>query len=101
MLHRLTVGTLVWVCCISSVPDLWALEKYGRPLPEMEGAHDRSEGHWLRGYLLTSAFVSNPSFAARPDNSGLVGLRHMIHLETDLYQEYLQFYTDQNFFPDR
>jgi hypothetical protein len=65
------------------------------------GAHDRSEEHWLRGYLLAGAFVSNPSFAARPDNSGLVGLRHMIHLETDLYQEYLQFYTDQNFFPDR
>jgi len=78
-----------------------ALEQYERPLPEMEGAHDRSEEHWLRGYLLAGAFVSNPSFMARPDNSGLVGLRHMIHLETDLYQEYLQFYTDQNFFPDR
>ncbi|HAP39228.1 MAG: hypothetical protein R3B11_05885 [Nitrospira sp.] len=53
------------------------------------------------GYLLTGAFVKNPSFAARPDNTGLVGMRHMLHLETDLYKQYLTFYTDQNFFSDR
>lgn len=82
-------------------PNLWALEKYGRPLPEMGGAQTQETEQWLRGYLLTSAFVSNPTFAARPDNTGLVGLRHMIHLETDIYKEYLQFYTDQNFFSDR
>ena len=100
-LHALTIAALFWGFCLMSPPELWALEKYGRPLPEMEGAHDNSEEHWVRGYLLSGAFMSNPSFAARPDNSGLVGLRHMIHLETDLYKEYLQFYTDQNFFSDR
>jgi hypothetical protein len=53
------------------------------------------------GYFLEAAFVYNPTFAARPDNTGLVGLRHMLHLETDLYKQYLTFYTDQNFFSDR
>lgn len=86
--------------------DVWALEKYGRPLPSFEEPSPRDaagteEAHWLHGYLLTGAFVHNPTFAARPDNSGLVGLRHMVHLETDLYKEYLQCYTDQNFFSDR
>ena len=100
-LHALTIAALFWEFCLTSRPELWALEKYGRPLPEMEGVHDNSEEHWVRGYLLSGAFMSNPSFAARPDNSGLAGLRHMIHLETDLYKEYLQFYTDQNFFSDR
>ena len=100
-LLTLTIAALFCGFCLMSPPELWALEKYGRPLPEMEGAHDNSEEHWVRGYLLSGAFMSNPSFAARPDNSGLVGLRHMIHLETDLYKEYLQFYTDQNFFSDR
>ncbi|MEK7236798.1 MAG: hypothetical protein AAB242_09255, partial [Nitrospirota bacterium] len=100
-LRHLTIAALLWGICLTSPLELWALEKYGRPLPEMEGAHDRSDEHWIQGYLLSSAFMSNPSFAARPDNSGLVGLRHMIHLETDLYKEYLQFYTDQNFFSDR
>jgi hypothetical protein len=53
------------------------------------------------GYLLTGAFVKNPTFAARPDNTGLVGMRHMLHVETDIYKQYLTFYTDQNFFSDR
>ncbi len=84
-------------------PDnLLALEKYGRPLPSMDDPNGReAEESLFAGYLLTSAFASNPSFAARPDNSGLVGFRHMLHLETDLYKQYLTFYTDQNFFSDR
>ena len=81
-----------------------ALGKYGRPLPAMdEPEHEaREEKETLfGGYLLTGAFVKNPTFAARPDNTGLVGMRHMLHLETDLYKQYLTFYTDQNFFSDR
>ena len=85
-----------------------ALEKYGRPLPEMgqqgttEGLQTSREDETLiGGYLLAGAFVSNPSFAARPDNTGLVGMRYMLHAETDLYKKYLTFYTDQNFFSDR
>jgi hypothetical protein len=89
-----------------------ALEKYGRPLPpigdvgaegvaKLESKEGERKEQWLRGYLLTSAFVDNPTFRARPNNTGLVALRHMIHLETDLYKDYLQFYTDQNFFSDR
>ncbi len=82
----------------------WALEKYGRPLPSMEqpGEEEReAEETLFGGYFLTAAFVSNPTFAARPDNTGLVALRHMLHLETDLYKQYLTLYTDQNFFSDR
>lgn len=82
----------------------FGLEKYGRPLPSMEEVdhEEREEEESLfAGYLLTAAFVRNPTFAARPDNSGLVGMRHMLHLETDLYKQYLTFYTDQNFFSDR
>ena len=82
----------------------FGLEKYGRPLPSMEEPEQESRGEeetLFGGYLLTGAFVKNPTFAARPDNSGLVGMRHMLHLETDLYKQYLTFYTDQNFFSDR
>ncbi|GKS56519.1 hypothetical protein YTPLAS18_00460 [Nitrospira sp.] len=82
-----------------------ALEKYGRPLPSMDGPEGADsqelEQPLLSGYLLSAVFLHNPTFAARPDNTGLVGLRHMIHLEADLYKNYLQFYTDQNFFSDR
>jgi len=81
-----------------------ALEKYGRPLPSMDNADGNgrdAEESLFAGYLLTGVLAHNPSFFARPDNSGLVGLRHMLHLETDLYKHYLTFYTDQNFFSDR
>lgn len=71
-----------------------ALEKYGRPLPSMKQAGEDSlnaESPLLSGYFLTSVFPYNPSYFARPDNSGLVGMRHMLHLETDLYKQYLTF----------
>jgi hypothetical protein len=98
---------MVALCFLASaslgVPRTEALEKYGRPLPSMDDPHaEREEEESLfGGYLLTAPFVQNPTFAARPDNTGLVGMRHMIHLETDLYKQYLTFYTDQNFFSDR
>ena len=68
--------------------------------PDQAAARE-SEETLFGGYFLSAAFLSNPTFAARPDNTGLVGLRHMLHLETDLYKQYLTFYTDQNFFSDR
>ena len=96
------VGMMLWAWPLGPV---WALEKYGRPLPSMEQPDDtaarEAEETLFGGYFLTAAFVSNPTFAARPDNTGLVGMRYMTHLETDLYKQYLTFYTDQNFFSDR
>lgn len=89
---------LIWPCRAQ------ALEKYGRPLPLLDNPNENgreAEESLFAGYLLTGVFAHNPSFAARPDNTGLVGLRHMLHLETDLYKQYVTFYTDQNFFSDR
>jgi hypothetical protein len=98
---------LITLSGIGKAP-VYALEKYGRALPALEADKEETttngreeEESLLGGYFLSSAFVSNPSFAARPDNTGLVGLRHMLHLETDLYKQYLTIYTDQNFFSDR
>ena len=97
------VLSIIWLLASPSLS--FALEKYGRPLPSMEQPDDvsarKAEETLFGGYVLSSAFLSNPTFAARPDNTGLVGLRHMLHLETDLYKQYLTFYTDQNFFSDR
>ena len=103
------LGCPVWLLG-SGKANVHALEKYGRPLPEMGTAKNGQDGtqaergadeSLIGGYLLTGAFISNPSFAARPDNTGRVGLRHMVHAETDLYKKYLTFYSDQNFFSDR
>ncbi len=103
----ITTIHIIPIALFTAVP-VFALEKYGRPLPALEADKEEEasngreeEESLLGGYFLSSAFVSNPTFTARPDNTGLVGLRHMLHLETDLYKQYLTFYTDQNFFSDR
>jgi hypothetical protein len=99
------IFSLLILCSSWNLSSAYGLEKYGRPLPSMEQPDDtaarEAEETLFGGYFLTAAFVDNPTFAARPDNTGLVGLRHMLHLETDLYKQYLTFYTDQNFFSDR
>ena len=102
--RRLLSGLVLLAISVGTPGLAYALEKYGRPLPSLEqpeAAEREAEESLFGGYFLTAAFVSNPTFAARPDNTGLVGLRHMLHLETDLYKQYLTFYTDQNFFSDR
>lgn len=108
LLYLLRFVTFAILSFAAVTPNVWALEKYGRPMPEMEKeqAEETPKGReeeetFLGGYLLTAPFVSNPSFTARPNNTGRVGMRHMVHLETDLYKQYLTFYTDQNFFSDR
>jgi hypothetical protein len=106
VLTALLTGWIGLACSWTTETDVWALEKYGRPLPEMDKSVDgqaveKAEESLIGGYFLTGAFVSNPSFAARPDNTGLVGMRYMLHAETDLYKEYLTLYSDQNFFSDR
>jgi len=103
-------GCLLALVCLSLMCPTagQALEKYGRHLPPIgevgaEGVArvEEAEEHVIKGYWLAAAFPYNPTFAARPDNTGLVGMRYMLHLETDLYEQYLQFYSDQNFFSDR
>ena len=56
----------------------------------------------IRGIFSRSRLCIQPDFSLLvPITPGLVGLRHMLHLETDLYKQYLTFYTDQNCFSDR
>ena len=84
------------------MPPMEGVGEKGVAIPEEKRSEEEEEGqHALKGYLLSAVFVDNHNYFARPNNTGLVGLRHMVHLEANLYKEYLQFYTDQNFFSDR
>lgn len=64
-----------------------ALEKKGYTLPQ------------TGGYLYFGYFFHNPTFAARPDNSGLVLLKYGLHLDLQP-NPWLTFSYDSNFFSD-
>lgn len=57
------------------------------------------QGLW--GFVTLAGFVYNPTYAARPDLSGLALLRYAGHLELDLYRPWITISVDLNFFTAR
>jgi hypothetical protein len=55
----------------------------------------------LAGHLTLGWFAVNPSYAARPDNSGLALLRYASHSELSVWQRRLGLGVDGTFFTDR
>lgn len=55
----------------------------------------------LNGYLTLGWFAVNPSYAARPDNSGRALLRYAAHSELSVWQRRLGFGVDATFFTDK
>ncbi len=55
----------------------------------------------VSGFLTLGWFSLNPSYAARPDNSGLALLRYAGHTELSVAHDYLPLGLDATFFSDR
>ncbi|MFT3924375.1 MAG: hypothetical protein QM778_17695 [Myxococcales bacterium] len=62
---------------------------------------DALHGTDVLGSATLGWFAYNPSYAARPDNSGLALLRYALHLDWSLPQQHLGFLVDSTFFSDR
>jgi len=58
------------------------------------------EGFAVGGAVSLGSSLYNPSFASRPDNSGLVFLRYALHLDVDLIGRRLSVPLDLNMFTD-
>ncbi|MBI3809536.1 MAG: hypothetical protein HY284_03640 [Nitrospirae bacterium] len=86
----LSVTTLAFL----AAPAL-ALEKTGRV--EME----ESRPPTVQSSLIVSDFIHNPSFTARPDNTGLVKHRYLGHLELTPAWSSISLILDANFFTDK
>ena len=52
------------------------------------------------GYLFGGVFLFNPTYAARPNNSGLALYRFGLHLDFDLYKRWLTLSYDESSFTD-
>lgn len=55
----------------------------------------------VSGYATLGYFVVNPSYAARPDNSGSALFRYVAHSELSIFKDYLSLGVDTTFFTDR
>jgi hypothetical protein len=55
----------------------------------------------ISGSATLGASLYNPTYAARPDNTGLALLRYALHLDVDLLGRYLSIPIDLNMFTDR
>lgn len=85
---------------------LLALCSEARALDKQGAAHGGdlggpSKGQEIAGSLLVGAALYNPSYAARPDNSGLALLRVAPHVDFDLIGHRLSIPLDLNVFSDR
>ncbi len=60
-----------------------------------------SSGFGVSGAVMAGVSLYNPSYAARPDNTGLTLLRYGAHLDVDLLGRLLSIPVDFNFFTDR
>jgi hypothetical protein len=89
------------ICAWSlSAEHVWALEKQGSAHGgDTAGSND--SGFDVSGGLSLGSALYNPSYAARPDNSGLALLRYAGHADIDLLGRKLSLPLDVNMFTDR
>src|SRR4051812_32852052 len=77
----------------------WALDKQGSAHGgQVEGS---STGLAVGGAVMAGVALYNPSYAARPDNTGHVLMRYAAHADIDLIGRRLSIPLDMNLFTDR
>lgn len=62
--------------------------------------HDLVDGD-ISGHVTLGWFAFNPTYAARPDNTGLALLRYVFHSELSVARDHLSLGLDTTFFSDR
>jgi hypothetical protein len=98
-IRRRRLAQLFVVLASSAALPAWALDKQGSA---HGGADDvAGEGQRLSGSLLFGTAFYNPSYAARPDNTGLALFRLAGHADLDLIGQHLSIPLDFNLFTDR
>jgi len=55
----------------------------------------------INGFATLGWFAINPTYAARPDNSGIALFRYAVHAELSVWHDYLSIGVDGNLFTDR
>jgi hypothetical protein len=91
--------TFLFTLCIASTAQ--ALDKQGAAHAGGGGGSGASDGFGVSGSVMLGVSLYNPSYAARPDNTGLALLRYAAHADIDLIGHKLSIPIDVNLFTDR
>jgi len=95
--HRALGWVLVAAVGVAAVAPAHALNKQGARKEDTDGEEPVFN---VSGYLFGGAFLFNPSYAARPNNSGIALFRFGLHVDVDLYKRWLTLSYDMNSFTD-
>jgi len=99
------MGAIVAVVVLFGVAALprtaLALDKQGSAHGGKVGEREEPEGFNVSGAAMLGLALVNPSYAARPDNTGLALMRYALHLDIDLIGRKLSIPVDVNLFTDR
>lgn len=90
---------LVWLLvAVVWLSPAYALNKQGARSDDAAGPDPLFN---VSGYVFSGIFLFNPTYAARPGNSGLAFGRFGLHVDVDLYHRWLTLSYDENTFTDR
>ncbi len=89
------LGVVLTLAALGAKP-AYALNKQGA----RTDSDDDGPAFNLTGYLFAGVFLFNPSYAARPNNTGSALLRYGLHVDADLYHRWLSLSYDLNVFTD-
>lgn len=78
-----------------------ALDKQGSAHGGKVGGEEEREGFDVSGTAMLGLSLVNPSYAARPDNTGLALMRYALHADIDLIGRKLSIPLDVNLVTDR
>lgn len=96
---RVPRAALAAVAVAALARPVWALDKQGSAHGgETEGA---DTGFDVSGAVTLGVSLYNPSYGARPDNSGRALMRYALHADVDLIGRRLSIPLDVNLFTDR
>jgi hypothetical protein len=96
---RAVGGAAAAVAVLVAARDARALDKQGSA--HGGGVGGAASGFNLSGAVTLGSSLVNPSYAARPDNTGLALFRYAAHVDVDLIGQRLSIPLDVNMFTDR
>jgi H+/Cl- antiporter ClcA len=96
---RFTVCVCAAMFVLGTAPSAQALDKQGSAHGGQVGGDSRELN--VSGAAMLGASLYNPSYAARPDNTGLALFRYALHVDVDLLGRLLSIPIDINALTDR